>query len=175
MAVFAGLFRALLLKQVNAKNYAKVKDLVNTLSRYIKDGKLKLTRAQNKVLNQQKNELKRFDKEEKRLEEELKAGEAEIAAHQAKVEELIANKAKDMRILLVKIDKGEDAKQQAVKKISEIDKTVEELEMQMKILLDEKESLERKLKKDELEKEDARKKERLEEYNYGLNMFNHHK
>ena len=61
MPVFAGLFRALLLKQVNAKNYAKVKDLVNTLSRYIKDGKLKLTRAQNKVLNQQKNELKRFE------------------------------------------------------------------------------------------------------------------
>ena len=61
MPVFAGLFRALLLKQVNAKNYAKVKDLVNTLSRYIKDGKLRLTKTQNKAFNQQKNELTRFE------------------------------------------------------------------------------------------------------------------
>ena len=59
--VVAGLFRTLVSKQVNIKNYAKIKDLVNTLSRYIKDGKLRLTKAQNKAFNQQKNELTRFE------------------------------------------------------------------------------------------------------------------
>ena len=59
--VVAGLFRTLVSKQVNIKNYAKIKDLVNTLSRYIKDGKLRLTKTQNKAFNQQKNELTRFE------------------------------------------------------------------------------------------------------------------
>ena len=59
--VVAGLFRTLVSKQVNIKNYAKIKDLVNTLSRYIKDGKLRLTKTQNKAFNQQKNELTKFE------------------------------------------------------------------------------------------------------------------
>ena len=59
--VVAGLFRTLVSKQVTPQNYAKIKDLVNTLSRYIKDGKLRLTKTQNKAFNQQKNELTRFE------------------------------------------------------------------------------------------------------------------
>ena len=59
--VVAALFKKLVSRQVNPQNYAKIKDLVNALSRYIKDGKLRLTKAQNKVLNQQKNELTKFE------------------------------------------------------------------------------------------------------------------
>ena len=45
--VVAGLFRTLVSKQVTPQNYDKIKDLVNTLSIYIKDGKLRITKTQN--------------------------------------------------------------------------------------------------------------------------------
>jgi hypothetical protein len=70
-----------------------------------------------------------LDQEEGTLDKELKAGEEEIAVHKAKVEQIIANQSKEMRIILVKIDKGEDAKMQIGKKMCEIDTIMSQLEI----------------------------------------------
>ena len=60
--VVAALFKKIVSKQVNAQNYAKIKDLINYISRNIDAKKVRLTKTQNKIFNQQKNELKRFEK-----------------------------------------------------------------------------------------------------------------
>ena len=79
------------------------------------------------VKSSSKDDKNDKEEKEKRLNKDVRLVEEKLSDHKARVEGIIANKAKEMRILIVKIDKGEDAKMQCGKKANEIDSMVSQL------------------------------------------------
>lgn len=111
-----------------------------------------------------KNDKEEKEKE-KRLNKDVRLVEEKLSDHKARVEGIIANKAKEMRILIVKIDKSEDAKMQCGKKANEIDSMVSQLEDRIKTLINEKEELQTTLVQEEKKlKKNIDKKKRMEEF-----------
>ena len=117
------------------------------------------------VKSSSKDDKNDKEEKEKRLNKDVRLVEEKLSDHKARVEGIIANKATEMRILIVKIDKGEDAKMQCGKKANEIDSMVSQLEDRIKTLMNEKEEIQMTLVQEEKKlKKNIDKKKRLEDF-----------
>jgi len=116
-------------------------------------------------LELKKSKLENLQKDKIMLEKTLKGELQRMESHKLNVEKIIDSKAKEMKDVIVMIEKSEDERNTNLKKITDIDSKLHELEAQAKKLREEKQNLlhDCDKAKDQIKK-NVKKKSKLENF-----------